>query len=264
MLYGMAGRYPAVNAFLTDVRLTVAPARGGKDGLLPPLLVALTAVTGLVDAFSYLVLGHVFVANMTGNVVFLAFALAGTGGFSALASLVAIACFAAGALAVGRLARPLAAHPDPAGHPELARRERLLGVTAAIQAALLAAAVIIVALTASPLPSGPRYALIVLLAAAMGAQNATARKLAVPDLTTTVLTLTITGVAADSALAGATGARAARRLISVAAMLLGALAGALLVIHVRIVFPLVIALLILVAIALTTLLRPGNPPGSAA
>ncbi len=242
-----------MNAFVTDVRLTVAPPRGSKDGLLPPLLVALTAVTGLVDAFSYLMLGHVFVANMTGNVVFLAFALAGTGGFSVLASLVAIACFGLGALAAGRLGRELAP-----------RRERLLGVTAAIQAALLGASVIMAAVTTSPspaslspasplsataVPAGLRYALIVALAAAMGAQNATARKLAVPDLTTTVLTLTITGVAADSAIAGATGARAARRLISVVAMLLGALVGALGILHVHIVFPLVIALLILVAVA---------------
>jgi uncharacterized membrane protein YoaK (UPF0700 family) len=192
------------------------------------------------------------VANMTGNVVFLAFALAGTGGFSVLASLVAIACFAAGALAAGRLGRPLAG-----------RRERLLGVTAAIQAVLLGAAVIMAALTAPPLPTQPlaaglRYALIVVLSAAMGAQNATARKLAVPDLTTTVLTLTITGVAADSPVAGATGAHAARRLISVAAMLLGALLGALLVIHVHIVWPLVIALLILVAVTLRSFVRPGN------
>jgi hypothetical protein len=36
---------------------------------LPVLLVCMTVVTGLVDAFSYLSLGHVFVANMTGNVV---------------------------------------------------------------------------------------------------------------------------------------------------------------------------------------------------
>jgi uncharacterized membrane protein YoaK (UPF0700 family) len=71
------GSYPWMNDFLTDARLTLAPPRGDKEGLLPPLLVALTAVTGLVDAFSYLVLGHVFVANMTGNVVFFAFALAG-------------------------------------------------------------------------------------------------------------------------------------------------------------------------------------------
>jgi uncharacterized membrane protein YoaK (UPF0700 family) len=237
-----------MNAFLTDVRQTLVPARGSKDGLLPPLLVGLTAVTGLVDAFSYLVLGHVFVANMTGNVVFLAFALAGTGGFSALASLVAIGCFAVGALAAGRLAR----------HPAR-RRERLLGVTAAAQAVLLAAAVIIAALTAQPLAAGLRYTLIVLLAAAMGGQNATARKLAVPDLTTTVLTLTITGIAADSPLAGATAAKAGRRLISVAAMLVGALVGALGVMHVRIAFPLVIALLILVAVALTAVARSRGP-----
>ncbi len=233
-----------MNAFLADVRDTIAPARGGKDGLLPPLLVGLTAVTGLVDAFSYLVLGHVFVANMTGNVVFLAFALAGTGGFSVLASIVAIASFAVGALAAGRLGRQLTSS-----------RERLLGVAAAVQAVLLAAAVIMAALTAPPVPTGLRYALIVVLAAAMGVQNGTARKLAVPDLTTTVLTLTITGVAADGPLAGATGARVARRLISVAAMLLGALVGALLVLHVRIVFPLVIALVILVAVALTAVAR---------
>jgi len=91
--------YPWLSTFLTDTRETVAPSRGSKDGLLPPLLVALTVVTGLVDAFSYLVLGHVFVANMTGNVVFFAFALAGVGGFSATASVTAIGCFALGALA---------------------------------------------------------------------------------------------------------------------------------------------------------------------
>jgi uncharacterized membrane protein YoaK (UPF0700 family) len=234
------GSYPWMNNFLTDARLTLAPPRDGKESLLPPLLVALTAVTGLVDAFSYLVLGHVFVANMTGNVVFFAFALAGVGGFSVPASLVAIGCFALGASAAGRLGRALAG-----------RRELLLGVTAAVQAVLVCAAVIMAALTAPPVPAGVRYALIVALAAAMGAQNATARKLAVPDLTTTVLTLTIVGVAADHALAGATGARAARRLISVLAMLLGALVGAVLVLHAHIVYPLVIALLMLGVVALT-------------
>ena len=233
-----------MSAFLADVRLTLAPPRGSEDGLLPPLLVALTAVTGLVDAFSYLVLGHVFVANMTGNVVFLAFALAGVGGFSVLASLVAVGCFAIGALVAGRLGRSLAE-----------RRELLLGVTAAIQAVIVAEAVTMAALAASPIQTGLRYALIVVLAVAMGAQNATARKLAVPDLTTTVLTLTITGMAADHPWAGATGARVARRLISVAAMLVGALVGALFVLHVRIVYPLVVALVILAAVALTGFAR---------
>jgi uncharacterized membrane protein YoaK (UPF0700 family) len=238
------GSYPWMSTFLADARQTVAPPRDGNDGLLPPLLVALTGVTGLVDAFSYLVLGHVFVANMTGNVVFFAFALAGVAGFSATASIAAVGCFALGALAVGRLGRSLAG-----------RRELLLGVTAGIEALIVAETVTMTALSPIPVPVGLRYALIVALSLTMGAQNATARKLAVPDLTTTVLTLTITGVAADSPLAGATGARAARRLISVAAMFVGALAGALLVLHVHIVYPLVIALVILAVVAVAAVAR---------
>jgi uncharacterized membrane protein YoaK (UPF0700 family) len=237
-----------MSALLADTRQTLAPSRDGKDGLLPPLLVALTAVTGLVDAFSYLVLGHVFVANQTGNVVFFAFALAGVRGFSATASIVAIGSFAVGASVAGRLGRSLAA-----------RRELLLGVTAGIQAVIVAETVTMTALTPIPIPAGLRYALIVSLALAMGAQNATARKLAVPDLTTTVLTLTITGLAADHWLAGATGARVGRRLISVAAMFVGALAGALLVLHVHIVYPLVIALVILVAVTISAVTWARNP-----
>jgi hypothetical protein len=66
----------------SDAIETVWPGREGPDGLLPPLLLLLTVVTGLVDAASYLKLGHVFVANMTGNVVFLGFAIAGAGGLS--------------------------------------------------------------------------------------------------------------------------------------------------------------------------------------
>jgi hypothetical protein len=46
-------------------------------------LLTLTAVTGLVDAVSYLRLGRVFVANMTGNVVFLGFSADPRSGLSA-------------------------------------------------------------------------------------------------------------------------------------------------------------------------------------
>ena len=66
---------------------TIWPERASRDGPLPPLLLLLTVVTGLVDAASFLKLGHVFVANMTGNVVFLGFAIAGASGLS-------IGCFA--------------------------------------------------------------------------------------------------------------------------------------------------------------------------
>ena len=90
-----------VNTFLADARGTLFPEPGSKHGPLPPLLLALTLLTGLVDAFSYLVLGHVFVANMTGNVVFLGFALAGAPGFSIAASVVALGSFWSGAFIGG-------------------------------------------------------------------------------------------------------------------------------------------------------------------
>jgi uncharacterized membrane protein YoaK (UPF0700 family) len=225
---------------LAGIRQTLAPPRDSKDGILPPLLVAKTAVTGLVDAFSYLVLGHVFVANMTGNVVFLAFSLAGAPGFSWADSVIAIVAFSAGAIVSSKLIDRYTAEKSAAW------RERLLTATAAIQAALVLIAVILAATTSTPVGSGYRYALITLLAVAMGMQNATARKLAVPDLTTTVLTLTITGIAADR-----DAAKVTRRVISVGAMLAGACVGAVLVLHVHIVYPLVVALAILVAVAST-------------
>ena len=90
--------------------------------------------------------------------------------------------------------------------------------------------------------TGYRYSLIGVLAVAMGIQNAAACKLAVPDLTTTVLTLTITGIAADSVLAGGSGSKSGRRLLSAVAMLSGALVGASFVVHSVIYVPLAIAL----------------------
>jgi len=230
-----------VNAFLADVRETLLPERKSRHGPLPPLLVAMTLLTGLVDAFSYLALGHVFVANMTGNVVFLGFALAGAPGFSIAASLVALASFWCGALAGGKVGSRLEGH-----------RARLLATAASVQALFLAVSVTLAALAGNVVTAGFRYGLIVVLGIAMGIQNATARKLAVPDMTTTVLTLTITGTAAHNALAGGKGSLSGRRLIAVAAMLVGGLIGAALVIHAHSVFPLVIALVVIVGVAATT------------
>jgi len=229
-----------VNSFFTGVRETLVPRAGGRHGPLPPLLVGMTVVTGLVDAFSYLVLGHVFVANMTGNVVFLGFALVGAPGFSIGASVVALVSFWLGARIGGTF-----------GARQREHRGRHLATAASVQAALLALAVILAATSAHPVPASLRYPLIVVLAVAMGIQNATARQLAVPDLTTTVLTLTITGIAADSATGGDRGSAAGRRVTSVTAMLAGALIGAALVLHVAIVLPLVAALVALAVIAIS-------------
>jgi uncharacterized membrane protein YoaK (UPF0700 family) len=74
------------------------------------------------------------------------------------------------------------------------------------------------------------YAVIASTAVAMGLRVAVVRKLGVADLTTTVLTLTITGLAADSHLAGGDNPRWQRRIAAIVAMLAGAFAGARMVI----------------------------------
>ena len=225
---------------LRDAWRTIVPPAEDPHGPLSPLLLALTVVTGLVDAFSFLVLGHVFVANMTGNVVFLGFALAGAAGFSISASLFALGAFCLGALAGGRLGKYLRTH-----------RGRLLTVASAAEAILVGGSVAMAATASNPGGSGTRYVLIVLLGLAMGVQNAVARKLAVPDLTTTVLTLTITGIVADGRLAGGAGSKAGRRLLSVLAMFVGGLVGALLILRVSRTFGIAVALVIFCLVAAT-------------
>ena len=236
--------------FLTEVRETLAPNRTDRFGPLPPLLVAMTAVTGLVDSFSYLLLGHVFVANMTGNVVFLGFAVVGAAGFSIAASLVALVSFGLGSVLGGRIVSRFGHH-----------RGHHVAVATGAQALLLLVSVILALVGSHPFGSGVRYPLIIVLSLAMGVQNSSVRRLAVPDLTTTVLTLTVTGIGADSALGGGKGSKSGRRLISVAAMFLGALGGAALVLHVHVALPLVLACVIVIVVAAVSHLSGrSNPP----
>jgi uncharacterized membrane protein YoaK (UPF0700 family) len=178
-------------------------------------LLALTVVSGLVDAVSYLGLGHVFTANMTGNVVVLGFAAAGAPGFSVSATLTSLGVFLAGAVLGGRVAG------------RVRERERLLTATMAGEAAAVGAAAL-VAFLAGTAPGWPRLTVIAILAIAMGMRNAAVRRIGIRDLTTTVLTQTLTGLAADSQLAGGTAPRAGRRAGSVVAMLAGAACGAVL------------------------------------
>ena len=182
------------------------------------ILLGMTALTGVIDAISILGLGQVFVANMTGNVVFLGFALAGAAGFSVQSAVVALAGFLVGAFLGGWAIR---------------RRDR--SRPALLSAGLWAESLLIVValgiwLAGGTQPAGPSVDLVIALTAgAMGVQNATVRKLAVPDLTTTVLTLTLTGLAADPP--GPDRRTSARRILAVVAMLLGALVGALVVLQ---------------------------------
>jgi uncharacterized membrane protein YoaK (UPF0700 family) len=192
-------------------------AAATPDRAVVAILLGLTVVTGLVDAFSFLLLGRVFVANMTGNVVFLAFAVAGAADFQVAPSLVALAAFAIGAFVGGRLA---------SGYRD--ERFALLARVAGLEALLFAGAVGVNLAVGPAVPVG-QYLLIALLAPAMGIQNAAARALAVPDLTTTVLTMTVTGLFADGRQGLRNGA-VGRRVASLLAMFAGAVIGSLLLV----------------------------------
>jgi uncharacterized membrane protein YoaK (UPF0700 family) len=207
-----------------------------RHGPLPALLLVLTVLTGLVDAVSYLRLGHVFVSNMTGNIVFLGFAMAGAGDIAPLHSLIAILTFALGSAAGGRLSVRFGAH-----------RGRFLALAIAMEVVLVLGALACsfgsVTLTAEVVT----YTQIILLALAMGIQNTAARTVAVPDLTTTVITLTMTAFAAESFLGTGTNRNAGRRASAMAAMLIGALIGGALVLHRGVAPALTAVLLLLIA-----------------
>ena len=182
---------------------------------VPAILLAMTAVSGIVDAVSFIALGHVFTANMTGNIVFLRFAIGGVAGLSIWRSLLALAFFMSGAVLGGCMTRTMKPQ-DPGSTPVHAL---------VIETVLL--------LAASVVSIGFPYEdhklkitlVIALTAVVMGLRNAVVRTLGVPDLTTTVLTLTIAGFAADSSLAGGDNPRWGTRAAAVLAMLTGAIAG---------------------------------------
>src|SRR3954468_3148387 len=219
--------------------MNATPAEPRIHDPLARALLVLTFSTGLIDAVSYLGLGRVFTANMTGNVVLLGFGIAGSAGLPIVAPIVSLGAFLAGSAIGGRLAAAIGV-----------RHAQHVASALAIEVGLLLVAGIVVAAADVRPSSFPGDAVIALLALAMGVRNATVRRWGVPDLTTTVLTMTLTGLAADSPLAGAAGRGSARRIAAVLAMLCGAAAGALLL-EISLAPPLVAAaaLALLVALA---------------
>jgi uncharacterized membrane protein YoaK (UPF0700 family) len=215
-------------------------------GPLPVLLLVMTAATGLVDSVSVLGLGRVFVANMTGNVVFLGFAVAGVPGFALAASLAALGGFLLGAILGGWLVGLRAAH-----------RGKLLRDAVAHEVVLVGAATLLLVPVAAEPGALLGAVVAALLAVALGVQNSVVRRLAVPDLTTTVLTMTLTGIAADVRSAGRV--TLTRRVLAVTTMFLGAVVGALLVMHARLVWallPVAVALAVVAAVLVATSSRP--------
>ncbi len=179
-------------------------------------MLALTFSTGVIDAVGYLGLDRVFTGNMTGNVVILGMALAGADDLPIAGPLIALVAFMAGAAVAGRLSRAAATG-------WVATTPAMLGLVALLMLGLAAY------LFAVPEP-GFAIALVVtgLLGLAMGIQAGAARHIGVKDVTTVVVTSTITGLAADSVLGNGKGSQVSRRGAAIVLILAGACVGAFL------------------------------------
>lgn len=193
--------------------------RSNRDNLHLALMLALTFSTGVVDAVGYLGLDKVFAGNMTGNVVILGMALAGADDLPWFGPLLALFAFMFGAVIGGRVLRPVKAG--------WTTRTTWLFTVVGIVLAGLAIALFI--LGGKP-PQPWELVITFFLASAMGLQAATARHIAVKDVTTVVVTSTITGFAADSRLAGGTGQPWFRRAAAIVLIAAGAGLGALLLV----------------------------------
>ena len=150
-------------------------------------LLLLTFATGLVDAVSVLFLGHVFVANMTGNVIFLGFWFVPHSGVDLGAAVVAFVSFVAGTIAGGRFARHL---DDDV--------RRWLTVAMGAEVMMLTTLSVLAGSGVLQYHGNGRLILIAGLAMSFGSQAATARQFGIQELSTTVLTSTIVGLGVDS------------------------------------------------------------------
>ena len=186
-----------------------------SDRLTVAALLLLTFATGLVDAISVLVLGHVFVANMTGNIIFLGFWFVPRAGVDLTAAIVAFVSFLIGTVIGGRLARHFGA-----------RTRRWLTTALGIEIVMLVALSILAGTGVLSYQANTKLFLISGLAMTFGVQNATARQFGIQELSTTVLTSTVVGIGVDSRLAGGTGKREKLRYSVIFAMCGGAIVGA--------------------------------------
>ncbi len=192
-------------------RIAAAP----RDSFHLALMLALTFSTGVIDAVGYLGLDRVFTGNMTGNVVILGMGLVGAEDLPVLGPVLALVGFMAGAALAGRVLK--------GAGPGWTARTTLLFSLVAVVMIMLAALLLVVADVPRPLG----LTITTVLGAAMGVQAATARFIAVKDVTTVVVTSTITGLAADSVLGSGKGTGdSGRRVAAVLLILAGAAAGA--------------------------------------
>jgi uncharacterized membrane protein YoaK (UPF0700 family) len=198
-------------------RVSALLIRVSRERMHLSLMLALTFGTGIVDAVGYLGLDRVFTGNMTGNVVILGMAVVGADDLPVLGPLLALVGFLGGAALGGRVLRGTTG----------TWTTRSVWLFAAVGVVELALAGVVLAYDEHP-PEPAALVVTTLLGAAMGLQAATARVVAVKDVTTVVVTSTLTGLAADSVLGSGKGGGSGRRALAVVLITLGAAAGALL------------------------------------
>ncbi|GGO80549.1 YoaK family protein [Nonomuraea cavernae] len=177
-----------------------------------PFWGALTVISGMVDAITYTALGQVFAGNMTGNLLIMGFAAGGVSQLSVVATLISLVSFVVGAALGGQLTARVG---------DVGRRLR---IAFPAESALH----VIAAVAAFQLPvktAAGQYALIVILAVTMGARNTVVRRLKIADINTTVITGTLTNLAADSPFGTGASTRSGRRAGQIGALVVGAFAG---------------------------------------
>jgi len=171
--------------------------------------------TGAIDAVSYLALDRVFTGNMTGNVLFIGFALVGVAGIPLLNNVIALLGFISGSIISGRLI----GHKHPKGLPAVSAWTLAAGAAIAIALAGVWLAVV-------DLPEWGLLVVTFVLANVMGAQVSAVKPIGNSDVTTIVVTNTVANLARESRLGGGSGQRWLPRLLAIIAMGLGAAIGA--------------------------------------
>jgi uncharacterized membrane protein YoaK (UPF0700 family) len=178
-------------------------------------LLLLTFATGLADSLSILVLGHVFVANMTGNVIFLGFWLAPRTSIDLTAVAVALPTFVTTTILSGRLSRHFGIRTRP-----------WITTVLATEIVLLVTLSILAGTGVLHYHDNTKLIIIGFLAVTFGLQHSSARQFGIKELSTTVLTSTIVSLGMDSRLSGGTGERQKLRFTVVFTMCAGAFLGA--------------------------------------
>ena len=197
-----------------------APGKAPPESTTLTLMVVLTFVTGVVDSVGYLGLDRVFVGNMTGNIVILGMGLAGADELPVLGPAIALGAFSAAAFVAGLVLRT-----QPSGWTS-----RVSMCLAVGSAALVGCTIAIFVIDTSANTAG-QLIIAAVTAATMGTQAAVARKVGVKDMTTVVVTSTLTSLASESWMSGGGSALWNRRIGAILAILMGAVVGAIVLRH---------------------------------